>query len=101
VLARVHGHPLAHAGLAILDDQPISAVSEPDTPAPVDVAIARAARLVHANDVAHAVPLVSATLAAAPPGNGGWLLPVEPLLRVGHPHDAWAPALAVLHLRAR
>ena len=72
-----------------------------DTPEPVDVAIARAARLVHANGVSHAVPLVSAALAAAPPGNGGWLLPVEPLLRVGRAHDAWAPALAVLHLRAR
>lgn len=53
-------------------------------------------RLVHAHDVSTAVPLVSAALAAAPPGNGGWLLPVEPLLRVGRVHDAWAPALAVV-----
>lgn len=100
-VARVPSHPLAHAGLAILDGQPLPVATEPDTPEPVDGAIARAARLVHANDVSHAVPVVSSALAAAPAGNGGWLVPVEPLLRVGHAHDAWAPALAVLHLRAR
>ncbi len=31
-LARVPGHPMAHAGLAILDDQPVPAACEPDTP---------------------------------------------------------------------
>ncbi|MGE0361138.1 MAG: winged helix-turn-helix domain-containing protein [Vicinamibacterales bacterium] len=100
-VARVPSHPLAHAGLAILDGQPLPAATEPDTPESVDGAIARTARLVHAHDVCHAVPVVSSALAAAPPGNGGWLLPVEPLLRVGRALDAWAPALAVLHLRAR
>jgi len=44
---------------------------------------------------------VCAALTAAPLGNGGWLLAREPLLRVGHDHNAWAPALAVVHLRAR
>lgn len=57
--------------------------------------------LVHAGGVASAVPIVSAALAAAPSGNGGWLLAVEPLLGVRHALDAWAPALALLHLRAR
>ena len=39
-------------------------------------------------------------LTAAPPGNGGWLLAVEPLLRAGHDPAPLAPALAVMHLRA-
>ena len=100
-LARVPRHTLAQAGLAILDGEPAPAASGPDAPEPVDPAVARAARLVHANRVSDAVPTVSAALTAAPPGNGGWLLAVEPLLRVGHHPDAWAPALAVVHLRAR
>jgi hypothetical protein len=91
---------MAHAGLAIIDDQPLSAASDAGTPESIDVAMARAARLVHANDVSHGVPIVSAALAAALPGNCGWLLPVEPLVGVRHARDAWAPALAVLHLRA-
>ena len=92
---------MAHAGLAIVDELPVSAAPDSSTPEPVDLAMARAARRVHANGVSHAVPIVSAALAAALPGNGGWLLPVEPLLGVCHARDAWAPALAVLHLRAR
>ena len=94
-------HALAHAGLAVLDGLSVPTMCESDTPEPVDVAIARAARLVHANAVSNAVPVVCAALAAAPPGNGGWLLAIEPLLRVAHAPDAWVPALAVLHLRAR
>jgi tetratricopeptide (TPR) repeat protein len=100
-VARVPRHPMAHAGLAIVDDQSLAAAPDAGTPECIDVAMARAARLVHANRIADAVPLVSAALAAALPGNSGWLLPVEPLLRVGHARDAWVPALAVLHLRAR
>ncbi len=69
--------------------------------AAVAVAVARAARLMHANRVSDAVPIVSAALSAAPRGNGGWLLAVEPLLRLGYHPDVWAPALAVVHLRAR
>jgi hypothetical protein len=100
-VARVPRHPMAHAGLAIVDDLPLTAAPDAGTPESIDVAMARAAPLVHFNDVAHAVPIVSAALAATLPGNSGWLLPVEPLLRVAHARDAWGPALAVLHLRAR
>ena len=63
--------------------------------------MARAARLVWADDLSTAVPIVNASLRYAPPGNGGWLLPLEPLLGVRHARDAWTPALAMLHLRAR
>jgi len=47
------------------------------------------------------VPIVSAALVAAPSGNGGWRPAVGSLLGIRHGLDAWAPALAVLHLRAR
>lgn len=94
------GRPLAQPGLAILSEEPPVA-SSADAPAPVDQAVACAARLVHANCVSDAVPIVSAVLTGASPGNGGWLLAVEPLLHVGHHPEAWAPALAVVHLRAR
>ena len=62
---------------------------------------ARASRLVRAGHVQRAVHIVSAALTSAPQDNGGWLLPIEPLLRVGRDHQEWAPALAALHLRAR
>lgn len=79
--------------------RPVASVAA--SPESVERPIARAARLVHADRVSDAVPIVSAALTGAPPGNGGCLLAVEPLLRVGHDHDAWAPALTVVHLRAR
>jgi tetratricopeptide (TPR) repeat protein len=100
-VARVPRHPMAHAGLAIVGDQPVPAAADANAPETVDSEIARAARMVHAGNVQTAVSIVTAALTAAPPGNGGWLLPIEPLLRVGQYRDAWAPALAALHLRAR
>ena len=39
-------------------------------------------------------------LTDAPPGNAGWLLPVEPLLNVRANPDAWAAALSRLRARA-
>lgn len=58
--------------------------------------LARAARLMHAGDVQSAVQIVFEALTAAPPGNSGWHLSVEPLRRVGQDRDAWGPALALL-----
>lgn len=55
----------------------------------------------HANRVSDAVPIVSAALTAAPLGTGGWLLADESLLGVSRNHDVWAPALTMVHLRAR
>lgn len=112
-LARVGRHPMAHAGLAILhgaDGRAAAArvvgpddvaVSEAGGARPVEAAFARAALLRWAGDVPGAVGLVAAALRAAPSGNAGWLLPIEPLLGVASARDVWAPALAVLHLRAR
>lgn len=100
-VARVPRHPMAHAGLAIVDGHPTAAAADPPASGPIDLAVAHAARLVWANDLSGAVPIVTAALGAAPSGNGGWLVPIEPLLGVRHARDAWAPALAALHLRAR
>jgi hypothetical protein len=45
-----------------------------------------------------AAGLVDAALTTAPPGNGGWVLPVEPLLSPHGPE--WAPVFARLRSRA-
>lgn len=70
-------HPQAHAGLAILNGAPAPVTSVADAPDSVDRAVARAARLVHANRASDAVPVVSATLTATPPGMvaGCWRSP--------------------------
>jgi DNA-binding winged helix-turn-helix (wHTH) protein/Flp pilus assembly protein TadD len=49
---------------------------------------------------AHAVAMLDGALAAAPAGNAGWLLPVEPLLNVSANPGIWAPALSRLRTRA-
>jgi Protein of unknown function DUF86 len=43
--------------------------------------------------------LVDALLAAQP-GNAGWLVPIEPLLRVWEAPDVWAPVLQILGKRS-
>jgi DNA-binding winged helix-turn-helix (wHTH) protein len=100
-VARVSRHSMAHAGLAIVDDHPFVATPGPAAPGPVDLSVASAARLAWAGDVPGAVRIATAALGTAPPGNGGWLLPIEPLLHVRHAREPWTPALAALHLRAR
>jgi hypothetical protein len=49
---------------------------------------------------AEAAALVDRALAAAPPGNAGWLVPVEPLLNVSAHPVVWIPALSRLRTRA-
>jgi hypothetical protein len=53
-----------------------------------------------AGDPEDAMRLVDHALTVAPPGNAGWLLPVEPLLNVAAAPDTWAPALTRLRTRA-
>jgi hypothetical protein len=62
--------------------------------------MARTAVIAASGDQTAAVELVSAALSAAPDGNAGWLLPVDPLLNVQR-HDAhWRPVLATVRGRA-
>jgi uncharacterized protein HemY len=98
-IARVPRHLMARVGLALLSGE-----HSPDwlsaAPASVDVAIARAALLVSDGDIAGAVTTVSDALMVTPAGNSGWLIPIEPLLRVWERREAWAPVLAMLRERA-
>lgn len=98
-LARVPKHPLAASGLALLGAGgrlPAADVS----PASFDAAVVHAAMLMASGDLEAAVRVIDRALAEAPPGNAGWLLPVEPLLNVAAASDAWAPVLARLRTRA-
>jgi DNA-binding winged helix-turn-helix (wHTH) protein/Flp pilus assembly protein TadD len=98
-IARVPRHPLAHAGLALSAGATTCEVLDGASRS-MDVAVARAALRVAADDASGAATTVAAALAAAPPGNAGWLLPIEPLLDIAHAPDAWAPVLAALSGRA-
>ena len=62
------------------------------------MAIVRAVALTLAGKREDAARLVDAALAMAPPGNGGWVLPVEPVLAPGGPE--WETVLARLRSRA-
>jgi tetratricopeptide (TPR) repeat protein len=98
-LKRVAVHPLARLGLAVLGHSPVPADADAD-PASANAAIARAIGLALTGRQSDAASLVERTLAAAPAGNVGWLLPVEPLLRVRDHPGVWATALSRLRSRA-
>jgi len=98
-LGRVPRHPLASLALGMIT--PDAPGTAPGVPAPsFEAAIGQAIVLVGAGDPASAARRVDHALAAAPPGNAGWLLPVEPLLNVASAPDVWADVLARLRTRA-
>ena len=107
-LDRLPIHPMARAGMAVVASRegltPRRPASTPTgTQHSVDVAIARAAASLLIGGEAFlpdAVHDVDAALASAPPGNAGWLIPVEPLLGVYFRADAWGGVLARLRTRA-
>ena len=66
----------------------------------LDVAVAHAILRQAAGNAEGAASLVDQALSAAPPGNAGWLLPIEPLLGVDRAHAGWARVLARLQRRA-
>lgn len=102
-LTRVPGHPMAQAGLEILGNVDRRGVEHAFSSVSMafERAMAHAALRVQAGDVIGAVSIMVAALTDAPPGNAGWLIPLEPLLRVQEHRDAWTPVLAMLHQRAR
>jgi tetratricopeptide (TPR) repeat protein len=104
-MARIAHHPMACAGIEMLDKpsspEPPSPESSPEPSSLLfERKMARAALLVDAGDVAGAVALLENALLAAPPGNAGWLIPIDPMLRVWEHPEAWAPVLAILRERA-
>ena len=99
-LTRVPKHPLAKLGLGILTPDAAMPAATGVTAPSFDAAVAQAAILVAAGDLQDAMRLVDQALTAAPPGNAGWLLPVEPLLNVAAAPETWAHALSRLRSRA-
>jgi DNA-binding winged helix-turn-helix (wHTH) protein len=114
-LDRIALHPMAHLGLALADGRSLADLMLRAGPAagrlsPTDRALGVAAYVEMQSsrggplpdgltpDVA-AVAVVNA-LASAEPGNAGWLLPVEPLIRAGLAPERWSAALARLRARA-
>lgn len=98
-LRRVPAHPRALAVLAVLSGHG-SDLSFPEGAGGLDVALAQAILLTATNDAPSAADVVATALAAAPEGNAGWLVPIEPMLRVDQHRAAWAPVLATLRTRA-
>lgn len=101
VLVRVPRHPMAHAGRVLLGEAPPSLITlAPHEAASVEVAMGTAVILAHLGDVPAAVRLVADALDACPPGNGGWLIPLDPLLGVFQNPSVWAIVLQKLRDRA-
>ena len=98
-LTRVPRHPLAKLGLSVVHPGGETAPVRVSAPS-FDAAIVHVAQLVLAGDATSAARLLDHALAAAPSGNAGWLLPVEPLLNVSAATEIWAPVLARLRSRA-
>jgi DNA-binding winged helix-turn-helix (wHTH) protein len=109
-LDRLPIHPMALAGLALLGagdgtrgDHASIATSRNHAPASLEATIARAAATIYLageSALPNCVRAVDEALSAAPPGDAGWLIPIEPLLGVQRHPDAWAPVLARLRTRA-
>jgi len=97
-LARLPRHPLANLalGMNVSAYEPAPAVAAPS----IESAIGHAVALVARGDVANAARLVDQAMAAASPGNAGWIVPVEPLLNVAAAPEVWASVLARLRTRA-
>ena len=66
----------------------------------IDAAMAEGVEAVMRVDVAHAAAQVQKACIDALPGSQGWLLQIDPLLRVYANEAAWAGALALLRTRA-
>jgi DNA-binding winged helix-turn-helix (wHTH) protein len=117
-LARMPGHVLAHLGLAHLGlararalatTSPHSGetagslallVERAASASVMEVALARAVMLVQSGAVGEAAQVVGQALDASPPGQAGWLLPVEPLLHMPAHPELWAGVLTRLATRA-
>ena len=92
-------HALARVGLIVAggtaDETPPAT-----TGSSFDATMSHAAELASAGDHDGAARIVASALHTAPEGSAGWLLPVEPLLRVSSHPEAWAGPLARLRRRA-
>ena len=120
-------HPLAHAALLVLRSRGTTSHSDPITDFGLseeardplglqarlsrsadagelrsgqpEMALARAVAGMLGGQVPDAVTAIETALDRAPPGSALWLLPVEPLLRIGD-DTRWSSVLARLRNRA-
>ena len=79
---------------------PSVAVAEDGVLVPFDDRFGAAVAVDLMGQTSLAAQVLDGALSAAPPGNAGWLVPVEPLLNVSASPDVWAPVLARLRTRA-
>jgi hypothetical protein len=91
-------HPGAHVGLAF--SEPTGQQRAQSAPTSIEVVFAEAAALALKGDGHQAAARIERALEAAPPGNTGWVLPVEPLLNVAANPERWSRALARLRIRS-
>jgi len=103
-IERVPRHVMAHAGLRLLPPDagpPMPPASlATDRAVSFDQHIAAAIRLTHEGRAEEAAALIGQQLSGAPPGNAGWLIPIEPLLQVERHQAEWSGVLAALRMRA-
>ena len=97
-IARVPVHPGAHVGLAF-SERTGRDRGEP-SPFSIEMVFAEAAAWTLKGDGDRAAARIEHALEQAPPGNTGWLLPVEPLLNVAANPGRWSRALARLRIRS-
>jgi DNA-binding winged helix-turn-helix (wHTH) protein len=97
-IARVPGHPGARVGLAFCEATRQRRARS--APLSIEVVFAEAAALALNGDADQAAARIDRALEQAPPGNTGWLLPVEPLLNVAANPQRWSRALARLRVRS-
>jgi DNA-binding winged helix-turn-helix (wHTH) protein len=92
-------HPFASVGLAALDGS-LSTVIASRATDPMDATMVAAAALALRGNHEDAAALFVDAITQADPGAAGWLLPVEPLIRVSSRPAAWTEALAIVRHRA-
>jgi DNA-binding winged helix-turn-helix (wHTH) protein len=99
-LSRVPKHPLARLALGVLTPGTTMPAANNVSAPSFELAIGQAVYLVMTGERAGAARLLDQALAAAPAGNVGWLLPIEPLLNVAGSPEVWGDVLSRLRSRA-
>jgi tetratricopeptide (TPR) repeat protein len=102
---RIPCHPLAHVALAALGAGSTTHVPTPTTADvrgrhSIEATMATAAHLVLTGNASAAASLVDEALAGGHATSAGWVLPIDPLLRISACPDAWARVVARLRNRA-
>jgi len=106
-LERVAIHPMARVGLAAVRKAKgaagaATAPADADDPRAMDHALAHAAALLleSRGQASAAARIIEAALARTTVPSAGWLVPIDPLLRVHSAPEAWTSVLAGLRARA-